>query len=421
MSAQPDELRLPGGLSDAQVAERIARAEVNRTRSRPSRTLRQIVAAHVYTRFNALLGALWLLVIAVGTWKDALFGGVIVANAGIGIAQELRAKRTLDRLALQSAARARALRAGGMVDLAPEDIVQDDLLELSAGDPVPVDCTVLDATDLELDESLLSGEADAVTRSAGDTLRSGSLVVGGRARCRATAVGEAAWIRGLERQARRFNLAHSDLRAGIDRILRVVGWALLPTATLLFVTQFALGLPARAALLYGAAGVVAMVPQGLVLLTSLALATGAVRLSRRRALVQDLAATEALARVDVICLDKTGTLTERDLRVARIEMLVQEPSALTALAALAAARQLSCHRRTKRCLEATTAGMAPSNIDGIGSTVLQVSHRVRSERIVVAADGNILCEPRRVFDRAPLGSLYSCQTHPGRLTSAEFD
>ncbi|WP_196803481.1 HAD-IC family P-type ATPase [Thiomonas sp. FB-6] len=337
MSAQPDELRVPGGLTDAQVAERIARGQANRTRSRPSRTLRQIVAVHVYTPFNALLGALWLLVIAVGTWKDALFGGVIVVNAAIGIAQELRAKRTLDRLALQSVARARVLRAGGMVDLAPEDIVQDDLLDLGAGDPVPVDCTVLDATDLELDESLLSGEADAVPRRAGDTLRSGSLVVGGRARCRATAVGEAAWIQGLQRQARRFNLAHSELRAGIDRILRLVGWALLPTATLLFVTQFALGLPAGAALLYGAAGVVAMVPQGLVLLSSLALAVGAVRLSRRHALVQNLAATEALARVDVICLDKTGTLTERDLRVARIEMLAQEPSALTALAALAAA------------------------------------------------------------------------------------
>ncbi len=337
MSAQSAEAHFPGGLSDAQVAERIARGQVNRTRSRPSRTLRQIVAVHVYTRFNALLGALWLLVMAVGSWKDALFGGVIVANAAIGIAQELRAKRTLDRLALQSAARAPVLRAGGMVDLAPEDIVQDDLLELGAGDPVPVDCTVLDATDLELDESLLSGEADAVARRAGDTLRSGSLVVGGRARCRATAVGEAAWIQGLQRQARRFGLAHSELRAGIDRILRVVGWALLPTATLLFVTQFALGLPAGAALLYGAAGVVAMVPQGLVLLTSLALAVGAVRLSRRRALVQDLAATEVLARMDVICLDKTGTLTERDLRVARIEMLAQDPSALTALAALAAA------------------------------------------------------------------------------------
>ncbi|OIQ86234.1 calcium-transporting ATPase 1 [mine drainage metagenome] len=337
IAEQPDELRLRGGLSDAQVAERIARGQLNRSRLPASRTLRQIVAVHVYTRFNALLGALWLLVIAVGSWKDALFGGVIVANAAIGIAQELRAKRTLDRLALQSAARVRVLRAGGMVDLAPEHIVQDDLLDLGAGDSVPVDCTVLDAMDLELDESLLSGEADAVPRGAGDTLRSGSLVVGGRARCRATAVGEAAWIQGLERQARRFNLAHSELRAGIDRILRVVGWALLPTATLLFVTQFALGLPAGAALLYGAAGVVAMVPQGLVLLTSLALAVGAMRLSRRRALVQDLAATEALARVDVICLDKTGTLTERDLRVARIEMLAQEPSALTALAALAAA------------------------------------------------------------------------------------
>ena len=337
VSTESDELLAQSGLSDAAVRERVARGQINLVRAPSSRTWRQIASAHVFTRFNALLGALWVIVMAVGSWKDALFGGVIAVNAAIGIVQELRAKRTLERLALQSSARPRVVRDGHLTEVSREEIVQDDVLELSSGDSVPVDCVVLRSSSLELDESLLSGESDAVARRAGDELRSGSLVVGGSARCRATAIGEAAWIQRLEQQARRFTLAHSELRAGIDRILSVVGWALVPTATLLFVTQFALGLPASAALLYSAAGVVAMVPQGLVLLTSLALAVGAVRLSRRRALVQDLAATEALARVDVICMDKTGTLTERELRVERMEMLSERSGAQAALAALAAA------------------------------------------------------------------------------------
>ena len=337
MSIESEELDALRGLSAAAVRERVARGQINRVQAPTGRTWRQIAFAHVFTRFNALLGTLWVIVMALGSWRDALFGGVIAINAAIGVVQELRAKRTLDRLSLRTSAQAHVVRDGCLCAVALGDIVQDDVLELSAGDPVPVDCLVLRASDLQLDESLLSGESEAVARHAGDTLRSGSLVVGGSARCRATAVGEAAWIHGLEQQARRFTLAHSELRAGIDRILRVVGWALVPTATLLFVTQFALGLSAGAALLYGAAGVVAMVPQGLVLLTSLALSVGAVRLSRCHALVQDLAATEALARVDVICLDKTGTLTERELHLERIEMLSEHAGASLALAALGAA------------------------------------------------------------------------------------
>ena len=325
------------GLSETEVRERIALGQVNRTRTPTSRSLWQIVSGNVFTRFNALLGTLWVMVILVGSWKDALFGWVLVVNAAIGMAQELRAKRTLDRLVLQSAAPVRVLRDGRVIEIAREDLVLDDVLELAAGDSVLVDCVVLQSTGLELDESLLSGESDAVARHPGQTLPSGSLVVGGNCRCRASAVGEAASIYRLEQQARQFALAHSELRAGINQILQIVGWALVPTAALLFLSQFALGLSLSAALLYGAAGVIAMVPQGLVLLTSLALAVGAVRLSRRQALVQDLAATEALARIDVICLDKTGTLTERELHVERIELLTNQSDISAVLAALAAA------------------------------------------------------------------------------------
>ncbi|MGC9163093.1 MAG: HAD-IC family P-type ATPase [Thiomonas sp.] len=325
------------GLSEAEVRERTALGQVNRARRPTSRSLRQIVSANVFTRFNALLGALWVMVVLIGSWKDALFGWVLVINSAIGIAQELRAKRTLDRLVLQTAAPARVWRDGRLVEIGQQDIVRDDLLELGAGDSVPVDCVVLQSTGLEIDESLLSGESEPVARHAGQTLHSGSLVVAGNCRCRATAVGQDASIYRLEQQARQFSLAHSELRAGINRILQIVGWALGPTAALLFLSQFGLGLPWTAALLYGAAGVIAMVPQGLVLLTSLALAVGAVRLSRRRALVQDLAATEGLARIDLICLDKTGTLTERELQVERLEALGDQPDIAAVLATLAAA------------------------------------------------------------------------------------
>ncbi len=324
------------GLTDAEVRERVAGGRVNRVRTPAGRTLRQILQTHVFTRFNALLGGLWVVVITQGSWQDSLFGGVIVVNALIGIAQELRSKWTLDRLALQSGPRPRAVREGRVFEVPAADLVVDDVIELAAGDTVPVDGVLLDASALELDESLLTGESDSLAREAQDPVRSGSFVVAGSGRYKATVVGEATWLHRLDHEARRFVPARSELRAGIDRILRVVGWAILPTAALLFISQFTLGMSISGALLYGAAGVVAMVPQGLVLLTSLALAVGAVRLARRRALVQDLAATEALARVDVICIDKTGTLTERALQVHAMEPLADHADAARALSALAA-------------------------------------------------------------------------------------
>ncbi len=326
----------PGGLTQAEVRERIAGGLVNRVRTPAGRTLRQILSTHVFTRFNALLGGLWVVVITQGSWQDALFGGVIVINALIGIGQELRSKWTLDRLALQTGPRPRVIREGRVSEVAAADLVVDDVIDLAAGDTVPVDGLLLDASGLELDESLLTGESESVARDAGEAVRSGSFVVAGIGRYRATVVGEATWLHRLDAEARRFLPARSELRAGIDRILRVIGWAILPTATLLFISQFTLGMSVSGALLYGAAGVVAMVPQGLVLLTSLALAVGAVRLARRRALVQDLAATEALARVDVICIDKTGTLTERALVVHSMEPLADHADATRALSALAA-------------------------------------------------------------------------------------
>lgn len=327
------------GLTNAEVRARVARGDVNRVALPTSRTAPEIVRANVLTRFNAILGTLFVVIVLTGPWQDALFGGVLIVNALIGIVQELRAKWTLDRLALVSQPKARAVRAERIVDIPTAEIVLDDILELAPGDQVVVDGVLLAAVGLEIDESLLTGESEAVPKRPGEEVLSGSLVVAGTGRCRVIRVGASAHVHRLASEAKRFNLAHSDLRAGIDRILRYVTWALVPTAALLFASQFVIQVevPLAGALLFSAAGVVAMVPEGLVLLTSLALAVGAVRLAHRRTLVQDLPATETLARVDVVCLDKTGTLTEREPQVERIEPLGNHPDATRALAALALA------------------------------------------------------------------------------------
>jgi cation-transporting ATPase E len=326
------------GLTDAEVQARIARGDINRVTTPTSRTAIQIVRANVLTRFNALLGSLFVVILLTGPWQDALFGGVLIVNALIGIVQELRAKWTLDRLALVSQPKARVVRAGRIIDIPTAEIVLDDILELAAGDQVVVDGTMLAAVGLEVDESLLTGESEAITKRPGAEVLSGSFVVAGTGRCRVTRVGASTYGQRLAGEAKRFSLAHSELRAGINLILRYITWAIVPTAVLLFTSQFLIQAqaPLSGALLYSAAGVIAMVPEGLVLLTSLALAVGAVRLARHQTLVQDLPATETLARVDVICLDKTGTLTEREPQVERVELLGDQPDATRALAALAA-------------------------------------------------------------------------------------
>ncbi|HTF60187.1 MAG TPA: HAD-IC family P-type ATPase, partial [Actinomycetes bacterium] len=301
------------------MADRVARGLVNDVPSAPTRTIGQIVRSNVLTRFNLLLGSLLAVILVVGPLQDALFGLVIVANTVVGIVQELRAKRTLDRLEVVNAPRARVVRDGRVGVLAVGQVVLDDVLEAAAGDQVVVDGQVLDAAGLEVDESMLTGESEPVARRAGDRLLSGSFVAAGSGRYQATKVGREAYAVQLTEQARRFTLARSELRAGVDQILKYVTWALVPTAVLLFVSQLRLEHGVRAGLSGAVAGTVAMVPEGLVLLTSVAFAVGVVRLGRRQVLVRELPAVETLARVDVICFDKTGTITAGDLAVQGLE------------------------------------------------------------------------------------------------------
>ena len=326
------------GLTRAEVAEREAAGQVNAVPTGPSRTVIQIIRSNIFTLFNLILGALLVLVLVVAPIQDALFGIVLVTNSAIGIFQEVRAKRTLDRLALLNAPQARAVRDGREVDLPIDRVVLDDLLVLRPGDQIVVDGEVTAAESLEVNESLLTGESDPILKEPGDPVLSGSFVSSGGGRFRATRVGPEAYATRLAEEAKRFTLVRSELRNGINRLLAVIAWVMVPTVTLLVWSQVQLGEHAgiREALRGTAAGIVAMVPEGLVLLTSVAFAVGVVRLGRRRVLVQELPAVEGLARVDVICFDKTGTLTEGRLAVESLEVLDERHDPAPALGALAA-------------------------------------------------------------------------------------
>jgi cation-transporting ATPase E len=325
------------GLSSAEVAEREARGQVNLVPRTHTRTVVQIVRSNVFTRFNALLGAMLAIILVVGPLQDALFGFVLIVNAGVGIVQELRAKRTLDRLSVLTAPKAHVVRDGGVLEVPVDRVVLDDVMELSTGMQVVVDGEVLVSDGLELDESLLTGEADSVPKRSGDPAQSGSFVAAGAGRMVATAVGADAYAVKLALEARRFTLARSELRDGVNQILRLVTFAIVPTAALLFVSQLRHHDSWRKAVSGAVAGTVAMVPEGLVLLMSVAFAVAVLRLARRNVLVQELPAVEGLARVDVLCIDKTGTLTAGKLAVVSVEPLDGEVGVEEALAALAAA------------------------------------------------------------------------------------
>ncbi|MEU3190230.1 HAD-IC family P-type ATPase [Streptomyces sp. NPDC006992] len=310
------------GLTGAEVAERIARGEVNDVPPRHSRSAADIVRANVFTRFNAIIGVLFLIVLAVGPIQDSLFGFVIIANTGIGIVQELRAKRTLESLAVLGETRPRVRRDGRSTEVPTERIVLGDLVELRTGDKCVVDGELAEADGLEVDESLLTGEADPVLKHPGDQVMSGSFVVAGSGAFTATEVGGAAYAARLAEEASRFTLVRSELRGGISTLLKYITWMMVPAAIGLILSQLVVEhSDPEEAIRRMVAGIVPMVPEGLVLLTSVAFAIGVVRLGRKHCLIQELPAIEGLARVSVVCLDKTGTLTEGGMDVAEVRPL----------------------------------------------------------------------------------------------------
>ncbi|MFE7755901.1 HAD-IC family P-type ATPase [Streptomyces sp. NPDC057418] len=312
----------PGGLSTAEVAERVARGEVNDVPVRSSRSVTEIVRANVFTRFNLIIGVLWVIMLFVAPIQDSLFGFVIIANTGIGIIQEWRAKKTLDSLAVIGEAKPTVRRDGVSAEVSVSEIVLGDLVELGPGDKVVVDGAVAEADSLEIDESLLTGEADPVIKRPGDPVMSGSFVVAGGGAFTATRVGREAYAAQLAEEASRFTLVRSELRSGISTILKYVTWMMVPTAIGLIISQLVVkDNDFKESVARTVGGIVPMIPEGLVLLTSVAFAIGVIRLGRQQCLVQELPAIEGLARVDIVCLDKTGTLTEGGMDVTEVRTL----------------------------------------------------------------------------------------------------
>ncbi|MGW7465770.1 HAD-IC family P-type ATPase [Streptomyces xantholiticus] len=341
------------GLTSAEVAARVARGEVNDVPVRSSRSAVDIVRANVFTRFNAIIGVLWVIMFFVAPIQDSLFGFVIIANTGIGIIQELRAKKTLDSLAVIGEAKPRVRRDGVTTAISTSEIVLGDLVELGPGDKVVVDGEIAEADSIEVDESLLTGEADPVLKQPGDLVMSGSFVVAGGGAFTATKVGREAYAAQLAEEASRFTLVHSELRSGISTILKYVTWMMVPTAIGLVISQLvAKQSNFKDSVARTVGGIVPMIPEGLVLLTSVAFAIGVIRLGRKQCLVQELPAIEGLARVDVVCLDKTGTLTEGGMDVTELRPLngTDEAQVRTVLGALGA-----CDPRPNASLQAVVA------------------------------------------------------------------
>jgi len=331
------------GLSAKEVAERVSRGAVNRVKDRTSRSVASIIRENVLTLFNAIIVGASVIVLLFGDLRDGIFGGVMIINAVIGIVSELRAKHTLDSLAIVDAPQASVLRDGAVSVIAARDVVLDDVIELNLGDQVSVDGTVLISAGLEIDESLLTGESRPVKKKEGDQLLAGTSVVAGSGRMVATAVGERVYAQGLSEQARAFTRTISEIQVSINRVLQVVSIMLLPIVALTFYSQNRIaggsGGDWREALVLSVASVIGMIPQGLVLLTSMNFAIGSATLARRGVLVQELPAVEVLARVDCLCLDKTGTLTTGGIRVRAVEVVSgDEPLVRRALASAASDR-----------------------------------------------------------------------------------
>ncbi|MFP5312242.1 MAG: HAD-IC family P-type ATPase, partial [Actinomycetes bacterium] len=306
------------GLSTAEVRERTAAGRVNSAPTATSRTVADIVRANVFTLFNGVVGGCFILLLVLGQWRDALFGLSAVSNSLIGIVQEYRAKRSLDRLTILQASRNTVIRNGTRGSIPSEELVPGDLVVLNAGDQVTADLVLLGHSPLEVDESLLTGESGPVPKWGGAVLLSGSLILAGTGRATVLRVGPETFAYRLAAEARRFSLVTSEIRRGLEKVFTVITWLLLPTALLLTNAQMqaqggwtgALGSGRWIPATVGAvAGIMAMIPLGLLLMTSVAFAVGGLRLARRQVLIQELAAVEVLARVDVLCLDKTGTLS----------------------------------------------------------------------------------------------------------------
>lgn len=321
------------GLTDVQVRERFESGLVNDDKPLPTKSIKRIFYDNIVTLFNVINIILGLAVFYVGSYKNMLFLGVMICNTSIGIFQEIRAKRTIDKLSIVSASKVTVIRNGAKQKVGTEEIVLDDILEFSQGNQIPVDCIVISG-ECDSNESLLTGESDAIHKTNGDMMYSGSFVVSGKCLARAEHVGSENYASKISAEAKYIKKVNSEIMYTLNKIIKVLTFIIFPLAILMFLRQYSL--PSELTgqtvqTVFGAAdahlaksvvntvaAVIGMIPEGLILLTSTVLAVSVIRLSKHKVLVQELYCIETLARVDVLCLDKTGTITEGCMEVADV-------------------------------------------------------------------------------------------------------
>lgn len=328
----------PQGLSAAEVAERTARGEVNVDAGVRTRSVRQIVRENTLTLFNAINAILAVFVLVTGSYKNMLFMVVIVCNTLIGIVQEIRSKRTTDRLSIVASSKASVLRDGALVELPLDALVRDDIIELGRGDQIPADSVVVKGS-CDVNESLLTGESTLVKKRPGDELMSGSYLNAGTVRARVVHVGAENYAAKISAEAKQHKAVNSEIMNSLNGIIKFVSFIIFPLGALLFARQhFLTGTETNEAILSTVSALVGMIPEGLILLTSTVLAVAVVRLAKSRVLVQQLYCIETLARVDTLCLDKTGTITTGKMEVAAVCPVPGVPQTMVDMAFASIAR-----------------------------------------------------------------------------------
>ena len=367
------------GLTSAQVKERQAAGWANEAVDSPTKPVGQIVRENVFTFFNLIFVVLACCLVLVGSFKNMLFLVIAAANTVIGIVQQIRSKRTVDKLSLLSAPRCGVVRDGNLISVPSAQLVRDDIAQFAAGDQIPADAEVVEGS-AQLNEALITGEADAIEKGPGDSLLSGSFVVAGRCRARLTHVGADSYAARLTLEAKRdVKVGRSEMMASLDKLIRIIGILLLPIGITLFVKQhFFLDQGVRQAVVSTVAALIGMIPEGLYLLTSVALAVGVIRLAKRKVLAQELSCIETLARVDVLCVDKTGTITEPRMEVG--EVLPVDDDNDTARAMKARFRGPSNWRAARTVPFTSAAKWSAAVFPGHGAYVVGAPEFVMGER-----------------------------------------
>lgn len=400
---------LETGLTPEEVQQRVAAGQQNDPLPPLTRSIKQIFRDNLVTLFNLINVLLGALVLVTGSYKNLLFLGVVVVNTAIGIFQEIRSKRQVDKLALLSESKSRIRRAGKIVVHPQEDIVQDDILEIGRGDQLPVDALIRQTTGLEVDESQITGESTPIIKVTGENLTSGSVILAGRAAVQATTVGHGSFVKQLAHSAKQQRRTASQLLTIINRIVKALTFAIIPLGVALFVSSMMRGQDLNRAILGTVASMVGMIPEGLVLLTSVALAAGAFTLGRRHVLVRELPAIEALARVDVLCLDKTGTITSGQLQLDRVEPWAETnlETTQTILAQLVAAT--SDDNETAQAIQ-----QALGTPTVTATTVLPFSSGRKWSGAIWDKQAYVMGAPEFIFDQVPAGLQARIHTLAGQ-------